>query len=270
MSNYQLQPQTAPPKYSASKPAIFDGTDSSISFLDFIQVLQVSPDWTGVNPSMAHNNMEDILPAHLYGPALRYYESLHPVFLGDWERLRDVMTFRFPGPLRSGGLVWRSATRWDEDGLRTIADAPPRWATPLMSSGSKPIQTETSVRNSPKRKHFASALKITEKLRLPSINRSPSPSHTSFHGAQVTVHALYIESDYGGRIWSPPHPTALEAKVNLNDQQAVLAAKKDPLITILASHAKGYRIGFLYSVNYGEHEINFWHNILAPKEYFGN
>lgn len=104
MSNYQLQPQTAPPKYSASKPAIFDGTDSSISFLDFIQVLELSPDWTGVNHSMAHNIMEDILPAHLYGPALRYYESLHPVFLDDWERLRDVMTFRFPGPLRSGGV----------------------------------------------------------------------------------------------------------------------------------------------------------------------
>ncbi|KAG8915712.1 hypothetical protein FRC00_001084 [Tulasnella sp. 408] len=246
MSNYQVQPQTAPPKYSASKPAIFDGTDSSISFLDFIQVLQVSPDWTGVNPSMAHNNMEDILPAHLYGPALRYYESLHPVFLGDWERLRDVMTFRFPGPLRSGGLVWRSATRWDEDGLRTIADAPPRWATPLMSSGNKPIQKLL--------------FEIPQKEEI----------FAKGQGSQVTVHALYIESDYGGTIWSPPHPTALEAKVDLNDQQAVLAAKKDPLITILASHAKGYRIGFLYSVNYGEHEINFWHNILAPKEYFGN
>ncbi|KIO16053.1 hypothetical protein M407DRAFT_196066 [Tulasnella calospora MUT 4182] len=60
---------------------------------------------------------------------------------------------------------------------------------------------------------------------------------------------------------------ALEAKVDLNDPPSASAAKKDPLITILASHAKGYRIGFLYSVNYGGHEINFWHKILAPKEF---
>ncbi|KIO18313.1 hypothetical protein M407DRAFT_32021 [Tulasnella calospora MUT 4182] len=144
MSNHQLSPQAAVPRSSASKPPIFDGVDSSISFLDFVQVLQGSPDWTGVNPSTAHNNMEDTLPAHLYGHALRYYESLHPVFKQDWERLRDVMTSRFPGPLRSGGLVRRTETRWEEHGLWTVAEAPPPTATPLMSSATKPIENVLS------------------------------------------------------------------------------------------------------------------------------
>ncbi|KAG8909627.1 hypothetical protein FRC01_006828, partial [Tulasnella sp. 417] len=89
MSNYYFPPPTATPRSPASMPTIFDGMDDSMSFLDFIQALQSSPDWTGVNPFMSDENMADILPAHLYGPALRYYESLHPVFTQDWERLRD-------------------------------------------------------------------------------------------------------------------------------------------------------------------------------------
>ncbi|KAG8916140.1 hypothetical protein FRC01_003333, partial [Tulasnella sp. 417] len=140
MSNYQLPPPTTTLRPPASTPTIFAGMDGSISFLDFIQVLQSSPDWTGVNPSMADGNMADILPAHLYGPALRYYESLHPVFTQDWERLRDVMTFRFPGPVRRGGWVLRSGTGWQEDGLWTVADAPPPTAIPVMRPATKPIQ----------------------------------------------------------------------------------------------------------------------------------
>ncbi|KAG8939904.1 hypothetical protein FRC04_005814 [Tulasnella sp. 424] len=208
-NHLQSLPQATAPIIFVSHPPIFDGKDGSISFLDFAQELRDHSDWnwTG-DPSATSPRMEDLLPAHLYGPALRYYEGLHPVLTEDWDRIRDIMAFRFPGPLRSGGLVCRSTTRWEEDGLQTVADTPPP---------------------------------------TPSFNLSPSPNPTSFPvqypqvtvHPQITVHSLYIESDYGGTIRSPGHHMLLEAKIDLDDHPAISTAKNRPLITIASSRAKG-------------------------------
>ncbi|KAG8915711.1 hypothetical protein FRC00_001083 [Tulasnella sp. 408] len=48
---------------------VFDGSDPSLSFADFIRSIDVTLD-------MAHERADDVLPTFLYGDALRFYETL--------------------------------------------------------------------------------------------------------------------------------------------------------------------------------------------------
>lgn len=91
---------------SQSVPLIFDGSDQSFSFTDFLRRVAWSPDWIALITSIGHNNMEDLVPSRLYGEALRYYESLDVECQQDSKQLLDALVRRFPGTIRSGGVSW--------------------------------------------------------------------------------------------------------------------------------------------------------------------
>lgn len=59
---------------SIFQPIIFDGTDEDLPFDGFFQQLANSPGW--INPTA--DQIRYIVPSHLYGDALRYYETLDP------------------------------------------------------------------------------------------------------------------------------------------------------------------------------------------------
>ncbi|KAG8963908.1 hypothetical protein FRC05_004359 [Tulasnella sp. 425] len=63
---------------------IFDGSEPSLSFAEFIRSIDVVLD-------MAHERADDVLPTFLYGDALRFYETLDPECQHSWEKLRDAM-----------------------------------------------------------------------------------------------------------------------------------------------------------------------------------
>ncbi|KAG8913184.1 hypothetical protein FRC01_004687, partial [Tulasnella sp. 417] len=63
---------------------IFDGSDPSLSFFDFIRSIDVTLD-------MAHERADDVLPTFLYGDALRFYETLDPECQHDWHKLMSAM-----------------------------------------------------------------------------------------------------------------------------------------------------------------------------------
>ncbi|KIO18314.1 hypothetical protein M407DRAFT_32022 [Tulasnella calospora MUT 4182] len=113
-----------------SPPIIFDGSDLSFSFTDFLRRVAWSPDWIALVASVAHHDMESMVPSRLYGDALRYYESLDLECQQDFEQLRDALSRRFPGAIRSGGLVRHDTAHWDQSGLPTSAEEPPLTALP--------------------------------------------------------------------------------------------------------------------------------------------
>ncbi|KIO18315.1 glycoside hydrolase family 88 protein [Tulasnella calospora MUT 4182] len=90
---------------SATQHVVFDGANESLSFLDFVQRLEQTPDLVELDSttSSVSKDIEYVIPTHLYGEALRYYESLDRDCQEDWTRLLDVMAGRFPGAMRSGG-----------------------------------------------------------------------------------------------------------------------------------------------------------------------
>ncbi|KAG8909408.1 hypothetical protein FRC00_010203 [Tulasnella sp. 408] len=123
------------PGPSTRRHVIFDGTDKSVSFQDFVRRLENSPDWIDVTAFSVSKDIVHVVPTHLYGEALRYYETLDSDCQQDWSQLRDIMARRFPGAMRSGGLIRRSTTRWEEDGLPTMAEAPPLTSSQLVIPG---------------------------------------------------------------------------------------------------------------------------------------
>lgn len=92
------------PGTSTSQCITFDGADSSVSFLDFVQQLENSPEWAGVNSLLLSWDIEHVVPTHLYGEALRHYEILDTDCQQNWPQLKDAMARRFPGGIRSGGV----------------------------------------------------------------------------------------------------------------------------------------------------------------------
>lgn len=92
------------PGTSTSQQITFDGADSSVSFLEFVQQLEDSPEWAGAYLLMLIEDIEHIVPAHLYGEALRHYETLDASCQENWPQLEDAMAMRFPGGIRSGGV----------------------------------------------------------------------------------------------------------------------------------------------------------------------
>lgn len=106
---------------------IFDGSDPSLSFAEFIRSIDVVLD-------MAHERADDVLPTFLYGDALRFYETLDPECQHNWEKLRDAMCGRFPGEVKAPEAAVR---RWLEylsvgaadDEFRRVASDSRRWTT---------------------------------------------------------------------------------------------------------------------------------------------
>ncbi|KAG9030695.1 hypothetical protein FS837_003210 [Tulasnella sp. UAMH 9824] len=111
--------------HTQSSPVIFDGSDQRFSFTDFLRRVAWSSDWIALVASVGNKEMEHLIPSRLYGDALRYYESLDLECQQDFERLQDALHRRFPGVIRSGGIVRHSAIKWDQSGLPTSAEAPP-------------------------------------------------------------------------------------------------------------------------------------------------
>ncbi|KAG8916141.1 hypothetical protein FRC01_003334 [Tulasnella sp. 417] len=145
------------PSTSTTHHVVFDGATESSSFLDFVRRLERSPDLVQLTSSEAAKNIEHVVPAYLYGEALRHYESLDQDCQDDWARLQDAMAGRFPGAVRSGGVVRRSTTQWDEDGLRTLVDAPPLTPSKLAAPNAEP--EEELVRDASRHKHIEDGTK---------------------------------------------------------------------------------------------------------------
>ncbi|KAG8944693.1 hypothetical protein FRC04_001592 [Tulasnella sp. 424] len=216
------------PGDSTREYVIFDGIDKSISFMDFVRQLESFPYCT--DAFSVSQNMENVVPTYLYGEALRFYETLDPDCQEDWAQLRSKMVRRFPGIIRSGGLVRRSTTQWDEEGLPTLAKAPPTTSSKLAilvpvideaeDTASDPQEDALGQRRS-----FLSLSVLKGRLRVPSFSRALGRPGTPLQ-PYVTVHSMFISSTYGGTDLIPI------CTVDLSDPQAVAAAKKAPLLTL--------------------------------------
>ncbi|KAG8944692.1 hypothetical protein FRC04_001591, partial [Tulasnella sp. 424] len=184
------------PSTSIRQQVIFDGTNKSYSFSDFVRQLENSPDWINPTTSSLSKGIEHIIPTHLYGEALRFYETLDLDCQQDWCQLWGVMARRFPRTIRNGGLVRRSTTEWDEDGLPTLAVTPPisssRLAVPVPVI-EEVEDTASDLREdvSKQRGTSLSLSVLKERLRVPSFSRTPSRPSTP-REPYVAVHSMFI------------------------------------------------------------------------------
>ncbi|KIO18316.1 hypothetical protein M407DRAFT_32024 [Tulasnella calospora MUT 4182] len=263
---------------STRRHVIFDGTDRSISFLDFIRRLESSPDWIDMTAFSVSKDMEQVVPTHLYGEALRYYEALDPDCQQHWSQLRDVMARRFPGAIRSGGLVRRSPTQWEEDGLPTMAESPPLTSSKLAVPDAAIDVVEEPTSPEDVLRHKTSCTFIFSKSQsngnftgmvcdqLAELIRDLA-GECLFKEPYVTVHSMFIQYAHGGTKWKPIS-TSLQVEVDLTDPLAVAAAKKAPLITIPSNDdSERYLVGFTYNVLRGHRFIDFCHKVLAPRKF---
>ncbi|KAG8902318.1 hypothetical protein FRC01_009619, partial [Tulasnella sp. 417] len=255
------------PGPSTSQHVIFDGSDMSISFLDFVQRLENSPDWIDITAFSVSKDIEHVVPTHLYGEALRYYESLDPACQLDWSQLRHLMARRFPGKIRSGGFIRRSTLHWDEDGLSTMAESPPLTSSRLAVSGTTIDEAEelgfSEFGSRQKGPHLS--LSSLRRLRVPSFSRSPKRPEPSAE-PYVTVNSLIIQYAHGGTKWKPIS-TSIQVEVDLTNPQAVAAAKKAPIITIPSNEdSERYLVGFMFTVQHGVRSIDFCHKVLSPRK----
>ncbi|KAG8919505.1 hypothetical protein FRC01_001265 [Tulasnella sp. 417] len=259
-----------------SPQIVFDGADSSVSFLDFVHGLENSRKWVGITALLVFWDLEHVVPTHLYGEALRYYETLDSGCQLDWAQLRDAMARRFPGAIGSGGLVRRSTMQWDEYGLPTEAVPPPVTSSRLEVPEVVVDEPENPGSSEHGLKQKGSSLSLSSlkgRLRLPSFSRSPSRTVMELPAVvpYVTVQSMFIEYLHAGVNWGPISRT-VHATVDLSDPQAVAAARTTPLITIPSSDDNDYwRVGFTYTLLHGERSIDFCHEVLAPrksKKYF--
>ncbi|KAG8919506.1 hypothetical protein FRC01_001266 [Tulasnella sp. 417] len=217
---------------SISHPIVFDGTDDDISFEDFVRRLEEF--WGSINPSALPSPTEIAyaIPSHLYGGALRYYESLDSECQHDWSQLRNVMARRFPGPLQKD-KVWYYLI--DQDSLSTLAEAPPITSPMLKALGPAILEQEEHSGSADnegdhdeKSYIFFSSLK--ERIRV----HFSAPSPTLMDRPQeprITIHSMIIEYGHGGTIWAP-QSIVPRVGVNLGDSQSVAACRAGPLITI--------------------------------------
>ncbi|KAG9048550.1 hypothetical protein FS837_012619 [Tulasnella sp. UAMH 9824] len=253
------------PSTSTRQQVIFDGTDELLSFDTFIHQLASSENWIDTTGFAFTEHAEHIVPSFLFGAALRYYETLDSDCQDEWSLLRDAMAGRFPGGIRSGGTIQRSVMQWDEDGLKTPAQAPPiTAATPLAPISVVevwgPADEESAIQKTP----YISLSILRSKLRLPlftpSLSQANSPKEP-----QVTVHSMFIQYAHGGTAWKP-QSTKVLVTVDSNDHQSVIAAKKRPLTTILSNDsADRYQVGYTFTVHHGERIIDFHHSVEAPR-----
>ncbi|KAG8916144.1 hypothetical protein FRC01_003330 [Tulasnella sp. 417] len=226
--------QTRP---SISHPIVFDGTDDDLSFEDFVRRLEDF--WGSINPSALPSPTEIALavPSHLYGGALRYYETLDPECQHDWSQLRNVMARKFPEPEQKEKVEYYLI---DKDSLSTLAEAPPITSPMLKALGPAILEQEEHSGSAGSEGHgdhdeksYISFSAMKERIRVHFSAPSPTLTDRS-QEPQITVHSIIVEYGHGGTIWAPQF-TVPRVGVNLGDPQSVAACRAGPLITIPSS-----------------------------------
>ncbi|KIO23669.1 hypothetical protein M407DRAFT_26871 [Tulasnella calospora MUT 4182] len=248
-----------------SRPTlIFDGSDPSISFNTFlIQLLKESRG--DVQPV-------DVVPARLYGNALRFFESLDILCQQNASKLLDVMGYRFPGQRIT---QTQNDQQLDDQTIPTLAAAPPppvrytfalykspSFSTPELSSlGLKGNESKSSLMALKRSNIFAG---WRDKLHVnirPFRPKTPPPPQTVVP-LDITVHSFFIEQ-FPSR--HHPGPGTLIAQIDLNDRQAVEQTKNKQLVSVHKYHTTEYRAGFTYSIRSGTAHLILEHNPLSPK-----
>ncbi|KAG9019785.1 hypothetical protein FRB90_007928 [Tulasnella sp. 427] len=226
----------------------FDGSDASVAFLDLVRSTKIS--------SRANNHdWADLIPTLLYGEALRDYETLPPDCQEDWVQLRDAMIHRFPGPLRSGGIVARSPHHRETSGVSTVAEPPPITTIIERPPTPPPKETNNDTGNDSETKSYVAGL-----VRRLSLLIGPEDD------GRLTVRSFVIERIQGGTILRPSS-VVRKVEVDLRDREAVYSAKQAPLLTIPGYEVKHYRVGFTYCINHANVSIGYEHKVLWPREF---
>lgn len=255
-----------PSSNTESYPVIFDGSDQRFSFTDFLRRVAWSSDWIALLASVGNRDMEYLIPSRLYGDALRYYENLDLECQQDFEQLQDALRRRFPGVVRSGGIVRHSAIKWDQSGLATSAEAPPLPVSHMALPASEVADDEERNRADNTGKRASKYLKnLRNTIVVPSIpflRRTPTPVRPR---PPLTVRSFLIEEAHGGSQWKPSSTTQI-ISLDMSDEAVLEMAKKIPLTVIPTQRAINYRVGFAYSVHFGELSFSFRHHVLEPKQ----
>ncbi|KAG8924736.1 hypothetical protein FRC01_011103 [Tulasnella sp. 417] len=239
----------APPSRSA---LIFDGSDPSVPFDKFLTRL--------LNELQGNHEPLDLVPAHLYGNALRFFESLDTLCQQNAEKLVAVMNGRFPcvstahteghfilfsppvGTVTPTSRGQQSDQQLDNQTMPTFAAAPP---TPLRdtfglykspSFSTPELSCSAPKGNAYELKSNSMALKRSnifggwsDKLGLniwPFFSKTPA-------SLDIVVHTFFVE-----RFPSGPHsgPRTLIAQIDLSDREAVEQAKTKELVSIDKCH----------------------------------
>ncbi|KAG8955167.1 hypothetical protein FRC04_009625 [Tulasnella sp. 424] len=215
---------------SSQSAVIFDGTDMSISFKAFlIQLLKES-----------HGGREptDVVPAHLYGEALRFFESLDILCQDNSSRLVSVMSRRFPGSSGTQNPHDHQLSASDDQTMPTLAASPPHtfalykspsFSTPELSSLALKGNGSKFNLLARKRSNIFSSWK--DKLHVnirPFRSKTPPPPRV-FTPLEITIHSFFIEK-FPFR--HHPGPGTLIAEIDLNDRQAVEKAKNQQLLSV--------------------------------------
>ncbi|KAG9048555.1 hypothetical protein FS837_012624 [Tulasnella sp. UAMH 9824] len=190
--------------------------------MDSFNNLQNSPGW--INPTADEINY--IVPSHLYGDALRYYETLDLDCQHDWDQLQDVMARRFPRT--------RQKEERDQGSPRTLTQTPPITAsmltgpkrTSLGEEHSCSAEAEGQKHERPKFSLFAFKEKLRALLSTPIYGPANRPPESL-----ATVHSMFVQYTQEGNMRKAPF-TFIRAQVDLNDRQSVAACKKRPLVTV--------------------------------------
>ncbi|KIO23679.1 hypothetical protein M407DRAFT_26882 [Tulasnella calospora MUT 4182] len=239
---------------------IFNSDD--MPFLVFLQSLQQLMEKKETTRQEYDKNKQDILPTHLYGRALRFYESLDESCHSEWNQLVAALQNRFPGAPDNGinslSATPRSPT--SAHGISTPAAVAPVTVTSLASrSGS----SETNTGKLLPSKIAHSVTNLTQRLQSVSISRPLMPSAENL-SPQVEVFSFFLE--HGGTAWTKSStPITRLVNIDYRDYKAVAAASKGPLLVISHHDAKTHRVGFTWAVNFGVWNMTLHHDVSGPK-----
>ncbi|KAG8938763.1 hypothetical protein FRC00_014489 [Tulasnella sp. 408] len=233
-----------------SRPAlIFDGSDPSVPFGVFF--LQLANGLTGSLGPL------EVVPAHLYGDALRFYESLSIFCQQSAANLIPVMEYRFSDDykaqivsevhsctyVRPLTLITRGQQNDQQDNrtMLTPAAAPPNvqypfalykspsFSTPELSSlGLKGEEGKLSFLTRKRSSIFAG---LRDKLHVdirPFRSKTPPPPQT-FAPLDITVHSFFIEQFPSRHHQGPGN---LIVQIDLNDRKAVEEARYKELVSV--------------------------------------
>ncbi|KAG8942513.1 hypothetical protein FRC00_011781 [Tulasnella sp. 408] len=190
-----------------SRPAlVFDGSDPSIPFGVFF--LQLANGLTGSLGPL------EVVPAHLYGDALRFYESLSIFCQQSAANLISAMEYRFSDDYK---------------------------AQILSSLGLKGEEGKLSFLTRKRSSIFAG---LRDKLHVdirPFRSKTPPPPQT-FALLDITVHSFFIEQFPSRHHQGPGN---LIVQIDLNDRKAVEEARYKELVSVHKYRTIEYEISKL-------------------------
>ncbi|KAG9049976.1 hypothetical protein FS837_008326 [Tulasnella sp. UAMH 9824] len=232
-----------------SSPAlIFDGSNPSIPFdVFFVQLL---------NELKGDVAPAEVVPAHLYGDALRFFESLDIFCQENAANLIAVMNYRFQG----GQKAQTQNDQPDDKTMPTLAAAPPNirytfalykspsFSTPELSSlGLKDKEGKSNFLTR-KRSNIFAGWRDKLLVDIPKFRSKTPPPPQTFAPLDITVHSFFIEQ-FPSRYH--PGPGTLIVQIDLNDREAVEVAKYKELVSVHKYRTIDYRAGFTYSIRSG-------------------